>query len=174
MQAEIGYRLHSHHGHTLNSCKAAQDIAENTKMRLAEIMADQNRCMKNQKCQTRQNIRGCQNKSTQSVEGGRQNYLGQKWISVRLRCFQHFPFLLLFVVNNSIINKQELVLLRPQVVNPLLHQLLHKRGQDLDDSAIETDSTIANGCIMQTNALARMRSACLQQTVCANAPSQTP
>jgi len=46
---------------------------------------------------------------------------------------------------NSIINKQKLVLLRPKVVNPLLHQLLHKTGQDLDDSAIEAGSNNGKG-----------------------------
>ena len=53
-------------------------------------------------------------------------------------------------MNNPIINKQELVLLRPQVVDPLLHHLLHKPGQDLDNSAIETGSKLAMGCTMRT------------------------
>ncbi len=37
MQADMGYKLHSHHGHTQNSCKAAQNIAEIDKMRMAEL-----------------------------------------------------------------------------------------------------------------------------------------
>ena len=31
MQAEMGYQLHSHHGHTQNNCKAAWEIAETDK-----------------------------------------------------------------------------------------------------------------------------------------------
>ena len=45
--------IYSHHGHTQNSCKAARDMAE---ISMAEIAADQKMRMKNQKCQTRQNI----------------------------------------------------------------------------------------------------------------------
>ena len=78
-------------------------------------------------------------------------------------------------MNNPIINKQELVLLRPQVVDPLFHHLLHKPGQDLDNSAIETGSKIGNGLYhAHTNALARTCSAYLQATACATASCQTP